>query len=176
MNGGDMMSEGNDKLKKGDRISIGIIIVGIAVGALLLTAGRTSFSTQEKHSVDVSSNVRQYDEQKYEQELIEKIEYICSKVKGAGKVSVALTLDGSYRAIYAQNMTNGSNVKSEYLLVGNGSDESALLVGYSPPQILGVGIVCSGGASASVRAEIIALVSATLDLPTNKIYVTASKS
>ena len=104
------------------------------------------------------------------------MEELCSKVRGAGNVSVAVTLDGSYRAIYAQNFSDGSNVKREYLLVGSGSNESALLVGYSPPQILGIGIVCSGGASASVRAEIIALVSATLDLPTNKIYVTASKS
>ena len=89
---------------------------------------------------------------------------------------VAVTLDGSYRAIYAQNQTDGSSSKKEYLLVGSGSSESALLVGYSPPKILGVGVVCSGGVSASVRGEIIALISATLDLPTNKIYVTASKS
>jgi len=153
------------------------IVIGIAAGViLLLMGGGTSFFSREDKEIDVSVDVKEYDEVRYEAELIKKVEELCSKVRGAGNVSVAVTLDGSYRAIYAQNFSDGSNVKREYLLVGSGSNESALLVGYSPPQILGIGIVCSGGASASVRAEIIALVSATLDLPTNKIYVTASKS
>ena len=170
------MADEKVRSKKGEKASAGIVIMGLVVGVLLLLFGSTSFASKDESNTEASSEIRQYDEQKYEEELIEKIEYICSKVKGAGKVSVALTLDGSYRAIYAQNFTNGSNVKSEYLLVGSGSNESALLVGYSPPQILGIGIVCSGGASASVRAEIVSLISATFDLPTNKIYVTASKN
>lgn len=165
------------KNKKTEKNSNAIIIIGIVIGVILLIlGGGGSFFSSSKESTDVSSEVKEYDEIKYEEELVRKIEQICSQVKGAGKVSVAVTLDGSYRAIYAQNSSDGANVKKEYLLVGSGSNESALLVGYSPPKILGVGIVCSGGVSASVRAEIIALISATLDLPTNKIYVTASKN
>ena len=165
------------KNKKTEKNSNAIVIIGIVIGVILLIlGGGGSFFSRSKESSDVSADVKEYDEIKYEEELVRKIEQICSQVKGAGKVSVAVTLDGSYRAIYAQNSSDGANVKKEYLLVGSGSNESALLVGYSPPKILGVGIVCSGGVSASVRAEIIALISATLDLPTNKIYVTASKN
>ena len=97
-------------------------------------------------------------------------------MQGAGSVSVAVTLDGSYRAIYAQNFADGSNSKREYFLVGSGSSEKALLLGYSPPDILGVAIVCDGGSNSKVRAEIISLVSALLDLPTNKIYVATSNN
>ena len=163
-------------MKKTLKNSNAIIIIGIVIGVALLIFGGSSFFSNSNKTTDVSSEVREYDEAKYEEELVNKIELICSQVKGAGSVSVAVTLDGSYRAIYAQNLTDGSSSKKEYLLVGSGSSESALLVGYSPPKILGVGVVCSGGVSASVRAEIIALISATLDLPTNKIYVTASKN
>lgn len=169
--------EGERKSKKTPKISNGVIIIGVIIGILLLLlGGGGSLFGGDKQSTDAPSEARVYDEAEYEAELIKKIEDICSQVKGAGKVSVAVTLDGSYRAIYAQNQTDGSSSKKEYLLVGSGSSESALLVGYSPPKILGVGVVCSGGVSASVRGEIIALISATLDLPTNKIYVTASKS
>ena len=169
-----MSEEKNTRAKKNSNT---VVIIGIVIGViLLLLGGGGSFFSKPKESADVSAEVKEYDEIKYEEELVKKIEEICSQVKGAGKVSVAITLDGSYRAIYAQNSSDGANVKKEYLLVGSGSSESALLVGYSPPRILGVGIVCSGGVDASVRAEIIALISATLDLPTNKIYVTASKN
>ena len=167
----------DEKGKDTRRRSNVFIVIGLIAGVvLLLMGGGFSFSSLKKESTDVSAEVREYDEARYEAELVEKIEKICSQVKGAGTVSVAVTLDGSYRAIYAQNSSDGSNVKREYLLVGSGSNESALLVGYSPPKILGVGVVCSGGKSAAVRAEIVALISATLDLPTNKIYVTASKN
>jgi stage III sporulation protein AG len=165
------------KNNRSEKISNAVVVLGIVIGViLLLFGGGGAFFSKQKQSTDVSAEVREYDEIKYEEELVRKIEAICSQVKGAGKVSVAVTLDGSYRAIYAQNSSDGANVKKEYLLVGSGSSESALLVGYSPPKILGVGVVCSGGVNAAVRAEMIALISATLDLPTNKIYVTASKN
>ena len=152
------------------------VIIGAVVGVLLLIYGGTlSGSSAEENNTKVSAEISSFDEVKYEQELVRKIEDVCSRVKGAGKVSVAVTLDGSYRAIYAQNSSDGNNVKREYLLVGSGSSESALLLGYAPPEILGVGIVCTGGASDTVRAEITALVAALLDVPTNKIYVTGAK-
>ena len=151
------------------------VIIGAAVGVLLLVYGGSIGSKTEKDNAKVSADVSAFDEVRYEEALVKKIEDVCVQVKGAGKVSVALTLDGSYRAIYAQNSSDGSSVKREYLLVGSGSSEGALLLGYSPPEILGVGIVCTGGANDAVRAEIISLVSALLDVPTNRIYVAAAK-
>ena len=152
------------------------IIIGGALGVLLLIyGGSLGDGSAEKDNAAVSAQISTFDEVQYEQMLVSKIEDVCSRVSGAGKVSVAVTLDGSYRAIYAQNSSDGSSSKREYLLVGSGSSESALLLGYSPPTILGVGIVCAGGSSDKVRAEITSLVSALLDVPTNKIYVTGAK-
>jgi len=150
-----------------------IIIVGMVAGLSLLLFGNGFFGSFGAKNEDVA--VSAYDETAYEAALTKKIEDICGKVRGAGKVSVAVTLDGSFKSVLVQNLENNEGTqKREYVLVGSGSSESAVTVGYSPPKILGIGIVCEGGASATVRKEIIALISATFDLPSNKIYVTAS--
>ena len=164
----------NEKNAKGE-MKLLPVIIGAVVGVFLLLYGGKSTEKKSTDAISVSQTAV-YDEARYEAELVAKIENICKRVRGSGNVSVALTLDGSYRAIYAQNLADGSNSKKEYFLMGSGSSEKALLLGYSPPEILGVAIVCDGGGNSGVRAEIISLVSALLDLPTNKIYVAASKS
>ena len=155
---------------KGERQRMIFLLVLAAVGVLLLVLG-SNFS--DKDNSGGSDEIKQYDEAEYEKALTEKIEELCASVKGAGKIRVAVSLDGSYKAIYAQNAT--ASDKSEYLLVGSGSNEQALLLGYSPPKLLGVGVVCEGASNKGVRAEIISLLSAFLDLPTNKIYVATLK-
>lgn len=161
--------------KKGE-LKLLPLIVGAVAGVILLIYGGTVGGELHNKESKVIEEISTYDEVKYEEALTKKIESVCAQVSGAGKVSVAVTLDGTYRAIYAQNSANGNSVKREYFLVGSGSSERALLLGYSPPEILGVAIVCTGGANSGVRAEIISLVSALLDLPTNKIYVAVAKN
>ena len=139
------------------------------IGVILLILG--SMGDSGKASSESEEYFTRYDGVEYEKELTQKIEELCSSVKGAGKVRVAVTLDGSFKAIYAQDGT-----KNEYLLLGSGSNEKALLIGYAPPRILGVGIVCEGASDKGVKAEIVSLVSAFLDLPTNKIYVARLKN
>ena len=166
----------NEERKSKGSIKMLPVIIGAVAGILLLIYGGFFYGKgADESNKQVSAEISAFDEAEYEKTLVKKIEDVCSKVKGAGKVSVALTLDGSYRAIYAQNSSDGSSVRREYLLVGSGSSESPLLLGYAPPEILGVGIVCSEGASEAVKAEIISLVSALLDVPTNKIYVASAK-
>ena len=165
----------DEKKSKGQLKMLPVIICAVAGILLLIYGGNIGKSSAEENNTKVSAEISAFDEKQYEELLVKKIEDVCSKVKGAGQVSVAVTLDGSYRAIYAQNSSDGSSIKREYLLVGSGSSEAALLIGYSPPEILGVGIVCAGGGNDTVRREIISLVSALLDVPTNKIYVTGAK-
>ena len=166
----------NGEKKEKGQLKMLPVIIGAAVGVLLLMYGGSfGAKSSEENNAKVSADISTFDEAQYETTLVKKIEDVCSRVKGAGAVSVAVTLDGSYRAIYAQNSSDGSSIRREYLLVGSGSSETALLLGYAPPEILGVGIVCAGGANDTVRREIIALVSALLDVPTNKIYVTGAK-
>ena len=153
------------------------VALAAALGVFLLIYGSgTSSDGAKSVNADTSRDILSYDEARYEEELVKKIEEVCREVNGAGRVKVAITLDGSFKAIYAQNTADGGSVRHEYLLVGSGSSEKALLLGYSPPEILGVAIVCDGGASATVRAEIISLISSLLDIPPTKFTLRGQKN
>ena len=113
----------------------------------------------------------------YAREVEERIAALCSNIKGVENAKVVVTLSGGYNAVYAQNsQSSASGYRNEFVLTGSGSSEAPLLVGYSVPQISGVGVVCKGGGDPSVRQELISLISATLGVSSNKIYVTESQN
>lgn len=151
-----------------------ILLCGCVAFGLFLLVLSGNMSDKESNEGERSEAIVRYDEKEYEKETVEKIEELCASVNGVGSARVAVTLDGTYKAVYAVDMQTGSSVKNEHVLIGSGSSEEALLLGYTPPDILGVGIVCDGGDDPRIRAELISLVAAVFDLPTNKIYVTSS--
>lgn len=111
----------------------------------------------------------------YAEQIEEKVEALCNKIDGVSSAHAVVTLKGGYRAIYATDAQYGSSVnKSETVLIGSGSSEKALLIGYENPEIAGIGIVCSGGDDAYVRSEIISMISAAFDLGSNKIFVSGT--
>jgi hypothetical protein len=113
----------------------------------------------------------------YEKKVEEKVIRLCSSVKGAGRVSAVVTLGGGYSAVYAQNSQVSENgYRNEFVLVGTGSNEGALLIGYKEPDIMGIGIICSGGGDEKVRCELVSLVSAAFSISPAKIYVAAAKN
>lgn len=167
-----MKNENNNSKKSGKII---LLILGAAVGIFLLVLG--AYTGNDNKSADAKVKAETLtatmDAEKYAVEAERKIAELCSGVRGASDVRVVVTLSGGYSAVYAQNSQSGaSGYRNEFVLTGSGSSEAPLLVGYSVPEISGVGIVCSGGGDASVRREIISLVSATLGVSSNKIYVT----
>ncbi len=112
----------------------------------------------------------------YQSELEAKVESLCSSVAGVGNVECLITLSGGYKSIYAVNSSGeGEGVRREYLTVGSGSGEHAVLVVTEPPEIAGVGIVCRGGSSEALRAELISLVSSALGIGSNKIHISGGK-
>ncbi len=166
------MAEGKKRAPNARGYALIIFFAALGVGLMVLAGA----ITPEKQQGDGNAQqaIVTYDEREYEEQLIAKIRALCASVKGAGQTSVAIRLDGTYKAVYAVDEQSGDAKRSQHVLVGSGSEENALLVGYSPPDILGIGIVCEGGGDMRVRSEIISLLSAAFDLPTNKIYVTAS--
>lgn len=164
---------GSDNKKNLSQTKLILLLFCVAAGIALMVFS-SAFEGGEKKDDEAKEALVLYDERAYEEQLVEKIEGLCSSVRGVSGVSVAVTLDGTYKAVYAKNVQSGDSHRSEYVLVGNGASEGAVLVGYSPPDILGVGIVCKGASNESTRAELIALVSSALDIPMNKIYVAPS--
>ena len=130
---------------------------------------------EDKAGEQVASEPSALDPALYAEQIEEKVEALCNKIDGVSSAHAVVTLKGGYRAIYATDAQYGSSVnKSETVLIGSGSSEKALLIGYENPEIAGIGIVCSGGDDAYVRAEIISMISAAFDLGSNKIFVSGT--
>ena len=153
-----------------------LLLICGAVGIFLILGGEL-FSSSEKKGDDLQHCDEFPDAQAYSKEVEEKVIKLCSQVRGAGKVCAVVTLSGGYNAVYAQNsQSSGSGYKNEFVMLGRGSDEKPLLIGYSPPGIAGIGIICSGGKEEYVRYEMISLVSAAFGISPNKIYVACGQN
>ena len=116
------------------------------------------------------------DAKAYEEETEQKVKELCRGVRGVGEVTVMVSLKGGYKNVYAMDAQSSSGgYRSEIVKVGSGSNQNGIITGYENPEISGVGIVCTGGDDARVKGEIVSLVSAALDISTNKIFVAAGE-
>ena len=149
-----------------------LLLLLTLLGILLMLLSRCG---EDKAGAQTQNEPSALDPALYAEQIEEKVEALCNKIDGVSSAHAVVTLKGGYRAIYATDAQYGSSVnKSETVLIGSGSSEKALLIGYENPEIAGIGIVCSGGDDAYVRAEIISMISAAFDLGSNKIFVSGT--
>ena len=169
------MSENATKNQKSNlKILLPALAAIIGIGLLLI--GNFMGKGNEKNDEDISiKDPTAMDADAFAESVEKKITEICRSVAGVGNVHAAVSLGGGYRAIYASDsQSSGSSYRNEMVLTGSGSNEKAILVGYQNPEIVGIGIVCTGGNDPATRQAIISLVSAAFNVSTNKIYVTGS--
>ena len=149
-----------------------LILIGAAVGVLLLLFGG-EWTEKETEKAEAEQNTASDDPETYRKELEERISEICRSVRGVDGVRVAVTLEGGFERIYATEWIDGNQ---RYVIVGSGSYASALLLSQKEPEIAGIGVVCRGGGNSDIRRELLSLLSATFDLPVNRIYITEAKA
>lgn len=167
------MSENIIKALKKEKYLL-LVLVCAAVGIFLLIQGGVA-NTEDSKETDSAAETTQ-DPSLYAAQIEEQVVAICSRVEGVGNVSAVVTLRGGYQTIYASDLqSSSSGYKNSMVLIGSGSSEQAVPVGYENPEIAGIGIVCSGGDRSDVRKEILALVSAAFNIGTNKIYIAAGQ-
>ena len=146
------------------------LILCVAVGVCLMTYSGNDRGQEE--SVTAMASIENGDPREYESFVEAKVKDICSSIDGVGNISVAVSLSGGYRAVYAVNsQSSSSGYKNEIVTTGSGSAEKPLVVGYEYPEIIGIGIVCDGGERADIKKSIISLVSSAFNISTNKIEV-----
>ena len=104
----------------------------------------------------------------YQDYLEERIKTLCESVSGVRNVTVVVTLSGTFESIYATEWPNGNE---EYVILGSGSSASPIYLSRSAPEIAGIGIVCAGGSNDNIKRELIALLTATFHISSNRIYV-----
>lgn len=112
--------------------------------------------------------------QSYEQQLEQRLAQLIGQMEGAGQVQVMVTLASGEEAVYAlDTQQRGEDGSSEtHVILGDGS---ALCETTLTPAISGVAVVCEGGGDIAVVARVTEMLSALLDLPTNRISVQKMK-
>lgn len=148
-----------------------LIIVGCALlGIFLLLYGGGAFHTEASQKTEAAAYSVAEDELiRYQEHLESRIRVLCESVAGVGDVRVFVTLSSGYQSVYATEETESGE---EYVILGSGSSATALLLGRESPKISGIGIVCSGGANATVKRELTSLLCTTFCIPSNRVYVT----
>lgn len=104
----------------------------------------------------------------YRTSLEAELSSLCADVRGVGRVRVFLTLDTTEIAVYEKNVSGDSET-----LATVGGD--GVLLAYQMPRIAGVSVVCEGADDPTVRAELYALLRASLALRTREIHVAPLK-
>lgn len=149
-----------------------LILIGATVGVLLLLFGG-DLTEEETKDMEAEQPAVSEDTEQYRQALEDRIAELCRSVQGVDSVKIAVTLEGGFERIYATEWIDGNQ---RYVIVGSGSHASALLQSQREPSIAGIGVVCKGGGNSDVRRELLSLLSATFDLPVNRIYITEAKA
>lgn len=150
------------------RAKLWLLLICGAVGVLLLLFGSGGKQQATTESTPPYSTAT--DELVIYQDYLEtRIKKLCESVSGVRNVTVVVTLSGSFESVYATEWPDGNE---EYVILGSGSSASPIYLSRSAPEIAGIGIVCSGGANDHIRCELIALLSATFHISSNRIYIT----
>lgn len=141
---------------------MGIVIIVIAAGALLLIL---SSGSKNENEGAVLQNLERFDFAEYEEKLERRLEEKINSIEGISSCEVMVLVESSYVYDYLLD-DNGSIVMSEI-----GGDETPVREKERAPQIKGVAVICKGAKSAQRKKEIIDMLSALLNIPTNNIWV-----
>lgn len=158
-----------EKFKGGQgRAALAFLIGGLAMLLILLselfpTQANTT-SQQENRTTNAID---------YQAQLETRLEELISQMEGAGKTTVMLTLESSEEMIYAVDTRSDTQQSQQtHVLLGDGT---ALKETIYQPQVRGAAVLCEGGGDVRIAAKITEMVSALLDLPSNRICVEQRK-
>ena len=147
---------------------VGLVLV---VGLLLLAwptgeGASTEDAPETAHTFDLAAT---------EARLAEAL----SQIKGAGEVTVVLTLAGGPRQVLAQDVDQASErgqERRETVVVSRGSGgQEAVAVQEVSPEYQGALLVCPGGGDPTVRLQLTQAVAALTGLGADKISISEGK-
>ncbi|MBQ8784376.1 MAG: hypothetical protein IJZ57_11460 [Clostridia bacterium] len=164
-----------DKTKL-DKKAVLIILVGL-MGIVMLAVSEI---IPEKESEIVQEQPTSQTDQSYEsyaENTEKRLEEMISSIQGAGKTKVMVTLDCSDENVYATEEKSGdTSYENSVVIIENQDGESGMLIKVTQPKIRGVAVVCSGGASPTVRQSIIDTVTAVLDISSARVSIATMKT
>ena len=151
-----------------------ILAAAVGVAAMLLILLSELCTPSGGTSAAASAQSSGQDLAAYQQELESRLETLIGQMDGAGKTVVMVTLETGEETIYALNIQSGQTQSQEtHVLLDDGT---ALQETVCLPQVCGVAVLCDGGGDVRVAARITEMVSALLNLPSNRICIGQRKS
>ena len=156
---------------------ISAILVLIVLVIIILLINTTEDKTNLPENTETTTAISVLSITDIQSEIENRLEEMIRTVHGAGNVRVMVSLSSSGEYIYAENSrkeNNGEKQMQDNEIViyesDNGNDEG-LIVSVKSPEISGVAVVCDGGNSSVVRAEITELVTSLFGIGADRVYV-----
>ena len=145
-----------------------LLLGGVIAGALLLLLGSGVGTEGGTVAIEGESELRENAEDlaAYQKRLEGELEVLCESVAGVGQAEVMVSLGSGCRVVYVTD-ENG-----ELETTGTGSAQRAVYRTLQPPTVIGVGVVCKGGDNPHVQRALTDLLSTTLGITTNRVFVT----
>lgn len=118
----------------------------------------------------------------YKEQIESSLCEVISKIDGAGKTEIFLTLENGSEKVYALNNKASSSdndgsadesSEAQYFTVrASDGSEQGLLLKILEPQVRGVVVVCQGGGDSIIRERVLEAVTKALDISSAKVCVT----
>ena len=124
----------------------------------------------------------------YRKTLEQELGAIISAIDGAGSVRVMITMDSTTEDVFAVDRSESENrsgsessdeqsvqrsEENEYVIIkGKDGSEQTVVKKQKMPEIRGVLVVCTGGASAVTREKVTAAVAVALGISQSRVMVT----
>lgn len=165
-----------------------LLIVGLLLAVIVWPASGGDSDNTGKNDVQLEITGAQGTENlTYEEQMEKKLASILSKVKGAGKVEVMITLESSSELVlqvdesqttenlHEEDSAGGTRDSSQSSYskdtVQTGSEDGPYVIKEINPQVSGVLVIAEGAGSAAVKNEIYEAVEALFNIPIHKIKV-----
>jgi stage III sporulation protein AG len=148
------------------------VLIVIAAGLILLAMP----SESDKSRTETMEGVLGTEEDFSVEALEEKLSAILSRIEGAGKVSVMLTVKSGTERILATDLEasqSGTELDrtEETVILSKDAGEEVVLIGQNYPTFQGALVVCPGGGDPQIQLEITRALAALTGLGAGRITV-----
>ncbi len=161
-----------EQLKKGKKSEWLVVIVLIIVALLIYTSASSLFNNEESEAKSSTNE--------YVASLEARLGEVLSNVKGAGKVSVMITVESGSEIVIATSTEEKTNTSSGTSNSNQSTTivEKPIIIGDEPvvliekaPKIKGVIVVAQGASNIQVRLELLKAVQALLEVESSNVEV-----
>ena len=160
-------------LIRGDRKKLAVLLLALIGIILVVISSWDEKDISDEETLPLQSG---FSESEYTAALEKRLEETVASLYGAGRARVMVTLECDYETVYARDGSYSkdeasSNEKNEYIIIDSSEHEDGLVLKTVTPRVRGVAVLCEGGNDSYVCEQVIQMLSALLDLGSNRISV-----